>query len=148
MIRFQDKEVEVSLEGNRAEITPTPSMLYMTCFQDMVAEVSLEGNRAEITPTPSMLYMTWFQDKVAEVEASLEGIRAEMGQLEEEEGAVQKDHLEVRMQLEKFETILKENKAKVKHWRKEVSPLCCHQQQCHHCHHCHCHHHHQGWLNW
>ena len=83
---------------------------------------SLQGIR-RYTAT-SMLYMAWFQDKVAEVEASLEGIKAEIGQLEEEEGAIQKDQLEVRMQLEKFENILKENKAKLKHWRKEVRHLC------------------------
>ena len=68
-----------------------------------------------------MLPMWRFQDKVAEVEASLEGIRAEIGELEEEEGAIKRDQLEVRMQLEKFDNILKENKAKLRHWRKEVS---------------------------
>ncbi|XP_070213062.1 structural maintenance of chromosomes protein 4-like [Littorina saxatilis] len=63
------------------------------------------------------------QEKVTEVEAALEAIRGEMGQLEEEEGAVEKDQLEVRVRLEKIEEILKENKAKIKHWKKELSGL-------------------------
>ncbi|XP_076435848.1 structural maintenance of chromosomes protein 4-like [Babylonia areolata] len=63
------------------------------------------------------------QDRVGEVEKTLEGLRKEVGTLEEEEGALEKEQLEVRMQLEKFEIILKDNKAKLKHWRKELSNL-------------------------
>lgn len=43
-----------------------------------------------------------------------------VAKLEEEENAVKKDTIEVHMQLEKCENILKETKAKIKHWRKEV----------------------------
>jgi Ni,Fe-hydrogenase III component G len=57
---------------------------------------------------------------VSEVEAALVEVRKEVGGLEEEEAEIQKEQLEVKVQLEKFDNILKDSKAKLKHWKKEV----------------------------
>nr|KAG5701435.1 hypothetical protein BaRGS_032767 [Batillaria attramentaria] len=101
------KSVEEEMEENREK---TDSL--MTLFKD------LEERATQVLEAHQQA-QTQFQ----EIEKTLEGIRKEMGELEEEEGAVQKDTLEVRVKLEKFDGILKENKAKLKHWRKELSGL-------------------------
>lgn len=56
-----------------------------------------------------------------ESEVVLNGVQAEIGKLEEEENDLQKDVVDVRHELERIEGIVKSNKLKVKHWRKEVT---------------------------
>lgn len=58
-----------------------------------------------------------------ESEVVLNGVQAEIGKLEEEENDLQKDVVDVRHELERIEGIVKSNKLKVKHWRKEVTDL-------------------------
>lgn len=61
------------------------------------------------------------QDKMKESEVVLNGVQAEIGKLEQEENDLQKDVVDVRHELERIEGIVKSNKLKVKHWRKEVT---------------------------
>lgn len=63
------------------------------------------------------------QDKMKESEVVLNGVQAEIGKLEQEENDLQKDVVDVRHELERIEGIVKSNKLKVKHWRKEVTDL-------------------------
>ena len=57
------------------------------------------------------------------VEAELEEVRKVSGGLEEQELALQKETIEVRHELEKYEGVVKENQSKLKHWKKEVKHL-------------------------
>lgn len=63
------------------------------------------------------------QDKMKESEVVLNGVQSEIGKLEQEENDLQKDVVDVRHELERIEGIVKSNKLKVKHWRKEMSGL-------------------------
>ena len=56
-----------------------------------------------------------------EVEDSVKEVKDELTRLEEEEQTLQKDHIEVKHQLEKCETLVKENQQKIRHWKKEVN---------------------------
>ena len=56
-----------------------------------------------------------------EAETALAEIVKEVAKLEEEEGGLQKDNLEVKHELERYEAIIRENTSKIKHWKKEVS---------------------------
>ena len=54
------------------------------------------------------------------MEVELKGVQAEMSKLEEEEKSMQKEQIEIRHELEKYETVVKDNALKIKHWKKEV----------------------------
>lgn len=55
-----------------------------------------------------------------ESEVVLNEVQAEISKLEQEENDLQKDVVDVRHELERIESIIKSNKLKVKHWKKEV----------------------------
>lgn len=55
-----------------------------------------------------------------EAETALNEIRVEVGKLEEEENQLQKDVVDVKHELEKYENLVKTNQQKIKHWKKEV----------------------------
>lgn len=55
-----------------------------------------------------------------QVEEELTQLRQQQTQLEEEEQKLEKDNVEVKHELEKYDNIVKDNQAKVKHWNKEV----------------------------
>ena len=55
-----------------------------------------------------------------ESEVVLNEVQAEISKLEQEENDLQKDVVDVRHELERIEGIIKSNKLKVKHWKKEV----------------------------
>ena len=54
-------------------------------------------------------------------ETALQEVNKELAKLEDEETALQKDVVDVKNELEKFQNIVKENQQKIKHWKKEVS---------------------------
>ena len=54
------------------------------------------------------------------MEETLEGIRGEISKLEKEEETLAKENVEVKHELEKYETVIKENTQKMKYWKKEV----------------------------
>lgn len=56
-----------------------------------------------------------------EKEGTLGAMKKEVEELEEHESDLAKDGVDFQHELEKYETLLKENKSKIKHWRKEVS---------------------------
>lgn len=55
-----------------------------------------------------------------EAETALNEVKAVVAKLEEDENKLQKDFVDVRHELEKFENIMKTNQQKIKHWKKEV----------------------------
>jgi predicted nucleic acid-binding Zn-ribbon protein len=55
-----------------------------------------------------------------ESEVVLNEVQAEIKKLEDDEKELQKEVVDVRHELERIEGIVKSNKLKVKHWRKEV----------------------------
>ena len=57
------------------------------------------------------------------MEVELKGIQTEMAKIEEEEKVMQKDQIEIKHELEKYDTVVKDNALKIKHWKKEVSTL-------------------------
>jgi len=63
------------------------------------------------------------------MEESLELLRKEVAELEQEETKMRSQEVDIKHEVEKYETVLKENQQKVKHWQKEV----CNYQffQCH-----------------
>ena len=60
------------------------------------------------------------QDEMKGMEETLEGIRGEISKLEKEEETLAKENVEVKHELEKYETVIKENTQKMKYWKKEV----------------------------
>ncbi|KAI8743640.1 structural maintenance of chromosomes protein 4 [Biomphalaria glabrata] len=63
------------------------------------------------------------QADVKEKEGTLGAMKKEVEELEEHESDLAKDGVDFQHELEKYETLLKENKSKIKHWRKEMSLL-------------------------
>ena len=55
-----------------------------------------------------------------DVEAALEELKKEQAVLQEREQKLQSDNIEIKHELEKYESVIKDNHAKVKHWTKEV----------------------------
>ena len=66
------------------------------------------------------LLFVCFQEAMKEVGTSVEEIKVEVGKFEEQEQALSKQQIEVRHDMEKYETVVKENQDKVKYWKKEV----------------------------
>ena len=58
-------------------------------------------------------------------ESALQEVMKELAALEQEEGQLEKDAVDTRAELDKFQTHIKENQAKIKHWKKEVSIRLC-----------------------
>jgi len=54
------------------------------------------------------------------MEESLEVLRKEVAELEQEETKMRSQEVDIKHEVEKYETVLKENQQKVKHWQKEV----------------------------
>ncbi|XP_013380461.1 structural maintenance of chromosomes protein 4-like [Lingula anatina] len=73
--------------------------------------------------------MTQFDDMKAqsqECEDGLKVLKAEREKLEEEETQIEKNCIEIRHEMEKYETVLKENRDKIRHWEKAKSKLALH----------------------
>ena len=54
-------------------------------------------------------------------ETALHDVNKDLAQLEEDENGIQKEVVDVKNELDKFQNIIKENQTKIKHWKKEVS---------------------------
>ena len=54
------------------------------------------------------------------IEEALGETQQEVNKLEEDENKLQKDNIEIKHELEKYETVVKDNALKIKHWKKEV----------------------------
>ena len=61
------------------------------------------------------------------MEESLEGLRKELEAVENEENKLRAQEVDIKHEVEKYETVLKENQQKVKHWQKEVYNAACEQ---------------------
>ena len=55
-----------------------------------------------------------------DVGVTVDQIKTEVSAFEEQEQSLSKQQIEIRHELEKYETVVKENNSKVKHWKKEV----------------------------
>lgn len=55
-----------------------------------------------------------------EIEKSLEEMKHEIEGIEEEETDMAKEGVNIQHEVEKYDGILKENRSKLKHWKKEV----------------------------
>lgn len=55
------------------------------------------------------------------VEQELTEVKKAVAGVEEEEQSLQKENIEIRHELEKYEGVVKENQSKLKHWKKEVN---------------------------
>ena len=64
---------------------------------------------------------------MSEMEESLEGLRKELEAVEKEENKLRAQEVDIKHEVEKYETVLKENQQKVKHWQKEVRNAACEQ---------------------
>lgn len=67
----------------------------------------------------AFLFVHIQQEKSA-MEGSLEELRKEVAELEQEETKMRSREVDIKHEVEKYETVLKENQQKVKHWQKEV----------------------------
>ena len=63
----------------------------------------------------------FLQEAIKEVEVELKGVQEEMAKIEEEVKGLKKDEIEIKHELEKYQTVVKDNALKIKHWKKEVS---------------------------
>ena len=54
------------------------------------------------------------------MEESLESLRKELEAVEQEENKLRSKEVDIKHEMDKFESVLNENKSKVKHWKKEV----------------------------
>ena len=64
---------------------------------------------------------------MSEMEESLEALRKELEAVEKEENKLRAQEVDIKHEVEKYETVLKENQQKVKHWQKEVYIAACEQ---------------------
>lgn len=55
-------------------------------------------------------------------ETVLEEMKKDIEAIEEQESDMAKDGVNIRYEVEKYDGIIKENRSKLKHWKKEVSP--------------------------
>ena len=55
-----------------------------------------------------------------EMEAELNVVRAAYATTEKEEGEFKSKEIDIKHELSKFDTVVKENHGKLKHWQKEV----------------------------
>ena len=65
------------------------------------------------------------------MEESLESLRKELEAVEKEENKLRAQEVDIKHEVEKYETVLKENQQKVKHWQKEVCNAACSEQALH-----------------
>ncbi|XP_052215756.1 structural maintenance of chromosomes protein 4-like [Dreissena polymorpha] len=63
------------------------------------------------------------QETMKAAETALTEVNKEMSELEETENKLQRDVIDVKSELDMFQNHIKENQAKVKHWKKELSGL-------------------------
>ena len=54
------------------------------------------------------------------MEESLESLRKELEGVEQEENKLRSKEVDIKHEMDKFESVLNGNKSKVKHWKKEV----------------------------
>lgn len=54
------------------------------------------------------------------MEESLEFLKKEVAVVEQEETKMKSKEVDIKHEMEKYESVLKENQQKVKHWQKEV----------------------------
>ena len=64
---------------------------------------------------------------MSEMEESLEELRKELEAVEKEENKLRAQEVDIKHEVEKYETVLKENQQKVKYWQKEVYNAACEQ---------------------
>lgn len=55
-----------------------------------------------------------------EAEQCLAKLNEEFKELEQEENKLKSEEVDMKNEMEKYDTLVKENQAKVKHWQKEV----------------------------
>lgn len=51
---------------------------------------------------------------------AVEELRSHLAEIEEKEQKLHKEQIEVDHEMEKYETVVKENQTKMRHWKKEV----------------------------
>ena len=57
------------------------------------------------------------------MEESLESLKKELEGVEQEENKLRSKEVDIKHEMDKFESVLNENKSKEKHWKKEVKIL-------------------------
>ena len=63
------------------------------------------------------------QEEMSAMKESLECLGKELAVVEQEETKMRSKEVDIKHEVEKYETVLKENQQKVKHWQKEVYQL-------------------------
>ena len=63
------------------------------------------------------------QEEMKRVETSLAALKQQQDGLQQREQKLQSENIEIKHELEKYESVIKDNHAKVKHWTKEVRTL-------------------------
>ena len=54
------------------------------------------------------------------MEESLENLRKELEAVEQEENKLRRQEVDIKHEMDKYESVLRENQNKQKHWQKEV----------------------------
>ncbi|KAK2144822.1 hypothetical protein LSH36_727g01027 [Paralvinella palmiformis] len=62
-------------------------------------------------------------EAMKEVEEAVSEIKQGTAELEKKEQELQKDGIEIKHELEHYDSVVKENTQKIKHWKKEILPL-------------------------
>lgn len=91
--------------------------------KDKIAELDKLFKTLEEEATQVLESYQQSQEKMKEAETALNEVKAIVAKLEEDENKLQKDFVDVRHELEKFENIMKTNQQKIKHWKKEIGHL-------------------------
>ncbi|XP_060578899.1 structural maintenance of chromosomes protein 4-like [Ruditapes philippinarum] len=77
----------------------------------------------EVEATKVMEAYQESQDTMREAVKALDEVNKELAELEEEENKIQKEVVDVKADLDRCQNLMKENQAKLKHWKKELSHL-------------------------
>lgn len=67
-----------------------------------------------------LIICLYLQQEMSAMEESLGNLRKELEAVEQEESKLREQEVDIKHEVEKYETVLKENQQKVKHWQKEV----------------------------
>ena len=60
------------------------------------------------------------QEDIKKVEVELKEVQAAMAEIESADKSLQKEQIELKHEHEKYDTVVKDNSQKMKHWKKEV----------------------------
>ncbi|KAI0239488.1 Structural maintenance of chromosomes protein 4 [Lamellibrachia satsuma] len=91
-----------------------------------VEDLEKEFKQIEVDATKALDGYQEAQEEMKRVETSLAALKQQQDGLQQREQKLQSENIEIKHELEKYESVIKDNHAKVKHWTKEMNRITLH----------------------